>query len=154
MISILFIIKCIGDTTSCEFTPDAVAEFLIKVDLPQYTEAFKASNISGEVLLEASPADLTKLGVTSSLHQMIIVQLFRREVQGTKAKYPKQHLSQFLRQHKLDKYVAILEDAQIDGDMVLEVEEKLMESVLREVGVTSQLDIKKIRSRYKTYTSR
>ena len=89
------------------------------------------------------------MGVTSPLHQMKIIQLLRREIQGTVAKYPIQHLSDFLRQLKLDKYIPNLEENGIDGDMILEVEEKLMKSVLKEMGVTNSRDVNKIRTRYK-----
>lgn len=47
----------------------------------------------------------------------------------------------------------MLETHGIDGDMILGVEEKLMKSVLREVGVTSLVDNLKIRSKYKTFVS-
>ena len=62
-------------------------------------------------------------------------------------------MSNFLQQYKLDKYGPMLETHGIDGDMILGVEEKLMKSVLREVGVTSLVDNLKIRSKYKTFVS-
>ena len=136
-----------------KLTPDNVADFLTKIGLPQYAESFKTSCISGELLLEADPDVLTELGVTSPLHQMKIMQLFRRELAGSVAEYPRHHMGQFLQQYKLEKYQPVLEGHGIDGDMILEVEEKLMKSVLREVGVTSLVDILKIRSKYKTFTS-
>jgi hypothetical protein len=84
---------------------------------------------------------------------MKIMQLFRRELHGSIPKYSREHMGQFLQQYKLDKYSPTLEGHGIDGDMILEVEEKLMKSVLREVGVTSLVDILKIRSKYKTFVS-
>lgn len=134
-------------------TVDDIAEFLTKIKLPQYTQRFRDSDITGELLLEADPEILAELGVASPLHQMKIMQLFRRELQGSVVKFSKQHMSQFLQQYKLDKYMPTLDGHGIDGDMILEVEEKLMKSVLREVGVTSLVDILKIRSKYKTYIS-
>lgn len=133
-------------------TPVDIPEFLAKLQLTQYSETFKVSNISREALLEASPDTLAKLGVTNPLHQMKIMQLFRREVQGTVAKYSTQHLSDFLHQLKLDKYIPNLEQNGIDGDMVLEVEEKLMKHVFKEVGVTNPVHVNKIWSKYKTFT--
>ena len=62
-------------------------------------------------------------------------------------------MGRFLQQYKLERYQPVLEGHGIDGDMILEVEEKLMKRVLREVGVTSLVDILKIRSKYKTFTS-
>lgn len=134
-------------------TPDGVADFLTRIGLPQHAETFKASDISGELLLEADSEILLELGVSSPLDQMKIMQLFRRELQGSIARYSRDHMSQFLQQYKLGKYMPTLESHGIDGDMILEVEEKLMKSVLREVGVTSLVDILKIRSKYKTFVS-
>ena len=134
-------------------TPDGVADFLTRIDLPQYAQTFKDSDISGELLLEADSEILLELGVSSPLHQMKIMQLFRRELQGSIATYSRDHMGQFLQQYKLSKYAPTLEGHGIDGDMILEVEEKLMKSVLREVGVTSLVDILKIRSKYKTFVS-
>lgn len=122
--------------------------------MPQYAETFKSSDISGEVLLEADSEFFIELGITSPLHQMKITQLFPRELRGGVAKYSMQHLSSFLQQHKLEKYTPILESYGIDGEMILEVEEKLMKVVLKEVGVTSIVDIQKIRLKYKTFCKR
>lgn len=94
---------------------------------------------------------LLELKVTSPLHQMKIMHLFKRELHGGETKYSTEHLLKFLQQYNLEKYASILEKNGIDGDMILEVEDKLMKNVLKEVGVTSQLDILKIRSKYKTF---
>ena len=103
------------------------------------------------MLLEASTQLLAELGVVSALHQMKIVQLFRRELQGSQAKYPTSHLLDFFRQNKLDKYIGSIETQGIDGDMILEVDKKVMEGVLEEVGVASKLDIRKILTKYKGF---
>ncbi len=134
-------------------SPDGVAEFLIKIELPQYAQTFKDSDISGDFLLEADSEVLLALGVASPLHQMKIMQLFRRELRGSRAKYSRDHLGTFLQHYKLARYTPTLEENGIDGDMVLDVDKKLMESVLREVGVTSLVDMLKIRSKYQTFVS-
>lgn len=134
-------------------SPDDVADFLTKIQLPQYAETFRSSEISGELLLEADSDDLEELGVRSHLHKMKIMQLFRRELEGSVARYSQDHVTKFLHKYKLEKYVPALEEHGIDGDMVLNVEEKLMKSVLREVGVASLVDNLKIRSKYKTFVS-
>ena len=121
------------------------------INFSQYIETFESSEISGEILLEATPEVLAELGVTSPLHQMKIMQLSRRVARGSEAKYSAQHLSDFLRHLMLDKYIPNLEENGIDGDMILEVEEKLMKSVLKEVGVTNPLHINKIWSKYKAF---
>lgn len=131
-----------------ELTTVDTTEFLTKINLPQYAKSFK--DISSEMLLESNPNFLTKLGITSPLHQMKIMQLLHREFKGSVAKHSTQHLCQFLKEIELDKYVSIFEQHEIDGDMMLEVDNKLMEAVLKEVGITSMLDIIKIRSKYRT----
>lgn len=146
------------DTPSLEelargLTPDDVADFLVRIELPQYCDIFRDSEISGELLLEADQDILSELGVSSPLHKMRIMELFRRELTGDVAKHSGDVVMRFLRQYKLDRYGPSLEEQGIDGDMLLDVEDKLMKSVLKEVGVKSLVDILKIRSKFKTYIS-
>ena len=96
---------------------------------------------------------LLEVDVKLPVHQMKIMHLFRRELQGGTAKYSRDHVARFLQQYRLDKYTPTLEEHGIDGDMILEVEEKLMKTVLRDVGVKSLVDVSKIRSKYKTFVS-
>ena len=124
-----------------EFTPvTAVTEFLTRIGLPQYIKVFEEKKIDGKMLLEADPRFLASLHVTSPLHQMKIMQLFRREVHGTVMNYSSEHLTQFLRQNKLDMFISTLKEHWIDGDMILEVEKSLMESVLEEIGVSPPMN--------------
>lgn len=134
-----------------QMSPSDVADFLTRIQLPQYAQTFKKQEISGELLLAADTEILSELGVTSPLHQMKILHLFQRELEGSVAKYSMDHMSRFLQQYKLEKYSPTMEAHGIDGDMILQVEEKLMKSVLREVGVTSLVDVLKIRKKYKTF---
>ena len=118
--------------------------------MPQYADEFKDNDIDGKLLLEADSEVLLELGVQSPLHQMKIMQLFPRELLGTKAKYSNDHLSQFLQQQeKLIKYIPVLKKHGIDGDMVLHVEENLMKGVLKEIGIGPVASLK-ICVNYKT----
>ncbi len=137
-----------------ELSPDDVAAFLAHINLPQYREIFITSGVSGDLLLKADPEILEELGVTSPLHQMRIMELFRRKLTGDVAKHSVDEVMQFLQQYNLEKYCPYLEGQGIDGDMLLDVEEKLMKSVLKEVGVDSLFDNLKIRSNFKTYISK
>ena len=65
-----------------KFSAQDVSDFLTKIQLPEYADSFLSSDISGEILLEADADILNELGVTSPLHQMKIMELFRRELQG------------------------------------------------------------------------
>ena len=73
----------------------------------------------------------------SLLHQMLIMELFRRELKGGVVKYSTDYMMDFLKQYKLEKYSPSLQSHGIDGDMLLDVDDKLMKSVLKEVGVPS-----------------
>lgn len=134
-------------------TPDDIANFLDKIGLSQYSDTIKDEDISGDVLLDILE-DLSQIGVDSPLHQMKIMQLFPRELLGTKAKYSNNHLSEFLKeQKKIGEYIPILKEHGIDGDMILNVKVELMKKVLIEIGVTP-LDATKICSKYKTNVSK
>lgn len=134
-------------------TPDDVADFLTRINLPQYSDIFKESEISGDLLLEADVDILKELTVESPLHQMLIMELFRRELKGGEIKYSTDYMMDFLKQYRLDKYGPSLLSHGIDGDMLLDVDDKLMKSVLKEVGVTSLVDALKIKSKFKTFVS-
>ena len=141
------------EETARRLTPQDVADFLSRINLSQYSDTFKESDISGELLLEADVDILKELGVESPLHQMLIMELFRRELKGGAVKYSVDYMMDFLSQYKLEKYGSTLSSHGIDGDMLLDVDDKLMKSVLKEVGVTSLVDALKIKSKFKTFVS-
>lgn len=153
-----FVVENIPEETNLpllarKFTFDDVIDFLTKMELSQYSETFKDNEIGGDTLLEADSEMLDELGVTSHLHQMKIMHLFKKELQGATTKYSNEHLSEFLRGCKLDKHTDALKDSGIDGDMILEVNGDLMKKVLKEIGITSKVDVIKITSKYKTFVS-
>ena len=53
----------------------------------------------------------------------------------------------FLKQYKLDKYCATFQEWGMDGDLLL----KVHDNVLKEMGVNSALDSKRIRIKYRTF---
>ena len=73
--------------------------------------------------------------------------LFRRRLQGGVALYSLQTVLDFLKQNRLDKYCAIFQESSMDGDLLLEADD----SVLKELGVGSALDRKRIKAKYKTF---
>ena len=136
-------------------TSDDIAAFLARIGLPQYREKFEDEDVDGDMLLDLVKKKKTdsfsQLGVDSPLHLMKIMQLFLRELQGTKAKYSNDHLTQFLcTQRKIDQYATTLKDQGIDGDMILYVEDDLMEKVLKEIGI-SELHASSICRKYKKF---
>jgi hypothetical protein len=126
------------------------ADLLIKIGLHQYFKTFE--DISSDELLELvqSVDNLSEMGVTSSLHQMKIMQLFLRELRGTKAEHSCADLCQFLSEQKIiAQYRPILQEHGIDGDMILQVEHELMNSVLKEIGIASALHRSRICLQFK-----
>ena len=132
---------------SNEITVDGVADFLKKIRLSQYVDKFIENGIDGELLENMNLQVLRALDVQSPLHQMKIIHLFSRQLRGTDAKYSNAHLSQFLQKNDLHECILVLKEHEIDGDMILEVDNTLMESVLEEIGI-SPLDSLKIFTYY------
>ena len=75
--------------------------------------------------------------------------LFRHSLQGDVAHYPLQSVLAFLEQNKLGKYRDIFQESGMDGDFLLEADD----TVLKELGVNSALDRKKIKTKYKTFVN-
>ena len=73
--------------------------------------------------------------------------LFRRSLQGGEAQYPLQSVLAFLEQNKLGKYCKIFQESGMDGDLLLEADD----SVLEELGVKSALDRTRIKTKYKKF---
>ena len=73
--------------------------------------------------------------------------LFQRSLQGGEAQYSLQSVLNFLEQNKLDKYRAIFQESEMDGDLLLEADD----NVLKELGVSSAVDRKKLKTKYKTF---
>ena len=75
--------------------------------------------------------------------------MFQRSLQGGEAQYPLEFVLDFLEQNKLSKYSAIFQESGMDGDFLLEADD----NVLKELGVRSALDRKKIKTKYKMFVS-
>ena len=119
---------------------------------------FAKEEITGELLLDEdtnSVLDVLKeVEVTNPLHQMKIMELFRREVSKIEVKYSNDHLTEFLQKNKLEQYVTVLKENGIDGDMILNVRKDLMEKVLKELGITKAVHVNKIVKTYKVDTKK
>ncbi len=127
-----------------------MAKFLRKIQLPQYQEKFLQEEIDGELLQACGAEELNDIDVKSPLHQMKIVELFHREIEKIEVKYSFEHLSGFLKDIKLEKYIPTLRDNGIDGDMILRVEKERMKAVLREIGF-SAIDAIKLITKYQRF---
>ena len=67
--------------------------------------------------------------------------LFQRSLQGGEVQYPLQTVLDFLEQNKLEKHCAIFQQWDMDGDLLLEADD----GVLEELGVTSTIERLKIK---------
>ena len=61
--------------------------------------------------------------------------------------YPLPTVLTFLEQNKLNKYCADFQEWGMDGDLLLEADD----SVLEDLGVSSALDRNRIKTKYKTF---
>ena len=154
-----------------EYTPQHVGQFLEGIGLGHHVTTFIEEGISGDVLFEPDQEMLEELGVTSAIERlkikvqggagemeycMILTQysnlvfyqvLFRRSVQGGETQYPLQSVLDFLKLNKLDKYRDTFQKSGMDGDLLLEADDR----ALKELGVSSAVDRKKIKTKYKTF---
>lgn len=147
------IIEDVLESLAAKWSPEDVANFLGRIKLSQYSEIFKREGVSGDLLIDVYREVLADdLEVTTPLHQMKIMQLFRRELNGSVAKYSTEYLSQFLQTNQLEKYIPTVKEHGIDGDMILEVEDGLIRDVLLGLGV-SKFDVIKIRKKFKQFVS-
>ena len=113
-----------------------VCNFLKEIKLSQYEQIFLDNQIDGSRLFVYNEEDLEEIGVEKTHHQILITQLFCRKVQGISPKYDTNHLLDFLASSTLaKKYGPSLREARIDGDMILTVNQKLMVSALKELGM-------------------
>ena len=145
------------------YTPEDVGDFLSSIKLDKYREAFVTNEVNGADLLEANRDTLNELGVTSLLDCVRIMTLFPRQLQGAEPRFPVSVVLKVLKENKLEKYIKIFEENQIDGDMILYAEEKhmkiimkddeLVRSVFTEIGISSNIHKTRILSRFKTFVS-
>ena len=130
-----------------------MATFLASNKLDKYIPAFQESDISGDVLISAKPEDLAELNVESALDKLKILVGFKRHVEGTGVKFSTSKLVVFLSQNKLGKYRKPFEQHRVDGDLLLYEDRELVRSMLKEIGIDSNLAITRIISKFETHAS-
>ena len=134
------------------YTPALVGEFLTSIKLDKYRESFISNEVSGDVLLDADDECLTELGVSTALDRVRIMTWFPRRLEEVEPKYPVSEVVKYLQENKLEKYIKLFEENEIDGDMLLDTDPTLMKAVLKEIGV-GVVDRVKILSKFKTFAS-
>jgi hypothetical protein len=130
-----------------------VTNFLASIKLDKYTKAFQENDISGDVLIIATPDDLSELGVESALHKLKILVGFKRHVEGTGVKFTTSKLVVALSQNNLGKHRKPFEQYGVDGDLLLYENKELVRSMLKEIGINSNLVVTRIISKFETFAS-
>ena len=111
-----------------------MADFLSSIKLDRYRDAFISNDVKGVDLLEADVESLNAIGVESSLDCVRILTLFRR-LDGTEPRIPISEVLRFLKENGFEKHCKHFEENQIDGDMMVDTEVKVMKDVLKEFGI-------------------
>ena len=75
--------------------------------------------------------------------------LFHRRLLGGVVQHSLQTVLDFLKHYELDKYSATFQEKGIDGDLLLEADDR----VLKELGVNSAVDHRRIKTQYKKFIS-
>ena len=130
-----------------------MATFLASIKLDKHIQAFSDNEISGDVLYGVKSSELSELGVDDALDKVKILVGFRRYLEGVAARFSVSRLVVALSQSNLAKYRKPFEQHGIDGDMLLYEDEALVRSMLKEVGINSELIITRILSKFKTFAS-
>ena len=131
---------------------DCVCAFLKDINLPEYIDIFMENDFDGLMLFDLDPPDtLADLGVSSPLHQVLITQLFDRKMKSTIPRFTFKHLSDFLSLHNLEIYSSRIENSGIDGDMIIAVSNKKMQSALQELKVPP-IAARRICTKFKNFT--
>ena len=128
-----------------------VTNFLASIKLDKYTKAFQENDISGDVLIIATPEDLTELGVESALDKLKILVGFKRHVEGTGVRFTTSKLVVALSQNNLGKHRKPFEQHGVDGDLLLYEDKELVRSMLKEIGIDSKLIATRIISKFETF---
>ncbi len=129
-------------TKAKTYTPEDVGDFLASIKLDEYRHLFVEENVGGDVLLEAGDCEfLMELGVKSYLDCARIITLFPRRLQEAEPRLPISEVLRFLRENRLEKYVKLFEQHEIDGDMLMDNGDF---KFLIELGVKSYLDCARI----------
>ena len=121
--------------------------------MDKYIPAFQDNEISGDVLISAKPNDLSELGVESALDKLKILVGFKRHLEGSSVKFTVSKLVVCLSQNNLVKYRKPFEQHGVDGDLLLYEDKELVRSMLKEIGIDSNIAITRIISRFDTFAS-
>ena len=105
------------------------------------------------MLISAKPDDLSELGVESALDKLKILVGFKRYVEGTGIKFTTSKLVVALSQNNLSKHRKPFEQHGVDGDLLLYEDKELVRSMLKEIGISSNLTMTRIISKFETFAS-
>ena len=122
------------------YTTSDVAGLLVKISLENYVQAFKESDVDGELVYgETGYSTLfSDLGMTSAVDQLKLLARFRLELSEVSKKSVK--VESLLDRINLDRYSPDFKRCAFDCEMLLFDNIELVLRALTEVGVKSSLD--------------
>ena len=135
-----------------QWTPENVADFLIKIGMSHYAGTFLEERVDGPVLLELERDSFQDLGVKTVLDWIRIAVLYRRELKGGDSGESQQKLLDLLKSKELPQYVDKFQCSGVDADMVFYASENGHHNqLLEEVGIAKPLHKSKLMAAVKSH---
>ncbi len=141
--------RCYLASLAKEYGTQEIKQFLQEIDIPdEVIEQFEDNEVTGPDLLEVlevSSQGLEDIGVSSELHRLKILILFKRKLRGDEPDVSPLEVASFLRRHKMfQKYEKAFVDNGIDGELLLNASA----GVLEELGVGNRFHQSQLKTKF------
>lgn len=128
-----------------------ITAFLETKGLAHYSKVFEEFDINGELLIEFHDDELRDMGIESALDRLRISTYFRRHVvksEGLAELYPVDAVVQFLQETRpLQQFAANFREQKIDGELLLNASNDVMNELGVEKGVHKLMIRQKFKAR-------
>lgn len=130
--------------------PEVIA-FLEAKGLGHYSKIFEEFDINGELLIQFHDDELRDIGIESALDRLRISTYFQRHVvksEGLAELYPVEAVVQFLQETRpLQQFAASFGENRIDGELLLNANDDVMNELGVEKGVHKLMIRQKFKAR-------
>ena len=134
-----------------DFTLQDILAFLETKGLAHYGKLFEEFDINGELLIQFHDDELRDMGIESALDRLRISTYFRRHViksEGLAELYPVEAVVQFLQETRpLQQFAPTFQEQQIDGELLLNASNDVMNELGVEKGVHKLMIRQKFKAR-------
>lgn len=134
-----------------EYSLQDILAFLESKNLSHYAKLFEEFDINGELLIQFHDDELRDMGIESALDRLRISTYFRRHVvksEGLAELYPVEAVFQFLQETRpLQQFAASFKEQCIDGEMLLNASDEVMNELGVEKGVHKLMIRQKFKAR-------